>query len=185
MSKLKLCFVIIMVLLVIVISFFAFKPKEAKPLILTQDDVKTEEGIKKAAEVEDASLTTPAAKEIVEEIVKDKKPYATFDTVYEKVPKVARAAEKKEKSDFSVVVVPDKAKLEQKIPVELNQYHVYTSPKVLTEVGLKLDADAQKPVVGISCGRKWRVDKKGRYIGTRMEYDWKRKQAGVWLTYTY
>ena len=185
MSRLKIGLIAIAALLVMAALLLAVWPKETVPPVVKQSEVKTEEGVKKAAGLEGVNLTKPAAIEIAEELAKETKPDATYVTTYEEMPKLAKTAEKKEKADISLVVVPDKTKLEPKTPVELNQYHVYTSPKALTEIGLKLEADTQKPVAGISYGRKWRVDKKGRYIGARADYDWKRQQAGVWVTYTY
>lgn len=68
-------------------------------------------------------------------------------------------------------------------PVELQQYHVYTAPKVLHEVGLKLDSNDK--VRGASYGIKRRIKAKGQYVGVRMDYDWKDKQTEIWATYSW
>lgn len=54
-------------------------------------------------------------------------------------------------------------------------------PGVLREVGMKIDVDHY--VTGISYGVSRRIGE--NYIGLRGEYDWKDKQADVWVTYTY
>ena len=56
-----------------------------------------------------------------------------------------------------------------------------SAPRVLREVGLKIDVD--RYVTGISYGVSRRIG--GKYIGFRGEYDWQDKQAGLWVTYAY
>lgn len=54
-------------------------------------------------------------------------------------------------------IIPDEEK------VELNQYNVYTSPKVLREVSVGKDINNGSTVVGF--GIKKRIAKEGKYIG--------------------
>lgn len=95
---------------------------------------------------------------------------------------VAKQEQDKNHSDVAPIVgnvdnlPPDK-------PVELKQYHVYNAPKILREVGVKLDPASK--VRGISYSVSRRIDKRGRYIGLRAEYDWQDKQGSVWATYSY
>lgn len=81
------------------------------------------------------------------------------------------------KADTAIVVESPNDKL------KLKQYNIYAYPKIQKELGLKLDAE--KKVSGISYGVKKRISDKGKYIGVRLDYDWKEKKAGTWLTYSW
>ena len=97
----------------------------------------------------------------------------------------AAELQQKNGSDFAPVVTDeDLSKLDKDTPVELQQYHIYAAPKVLHEIGLKADSSGNG-IAGVSYGIKRRISAEGKYIGVRADYDWKDKEAAVWLTYTY
>lgn len=141
--------------------------------------------IKTADEVKNIvpDISNDQAKEIAEKIPLAK-PAGTVKTTAGSLQKVAKKQQAAAGSDAAPVVSDtDIEKLPKDTAVEVQQYHIYTAPKVLREIGAKVDE--QNYVSGVSYGVKRRINEKGKYIGVRADYNWNEKKVGVWLTYTY
>ncbi len=144
-----------------IFNCFVADRKVDVPIVDTSKEMQ-EELKKHHIEIDDKKIT--AAKET-----------AAVKTTYENIKQVAKEQQVKNGSDLAPVVKENE--------VELKQYHIYNAPKVLREVGVKLDS--QDKISGISYGVKKRIDAKGKYIGVRAEYDWKEKDAEIWATYSW
>lgn len=107
------------------------------------------------------------------------------DTVQTTVGELYQTAQVQQKTNGSVLapVLGDVSGKSDDKAVELQQYHIYAAPKILYEVGLKLDNNDK--VRGLSYGIKRRIKAKGQYVGVRVDYDWKEKQAALWATYSW
>lgn len=112
--------------------------------------------------------------------VKEKLPTAKYDgTVVTSKQELTATIEREQtfrKADTAIVI-------EEPNQFELKQYNIYAYPKTQNEIGLKLDSD--KKVSGVSYGVRKRISEKGKYIGVRLDYDWKNKKCGTWLTYSW
>ncbi len=144
-----------------IFNYFDADRKVDVPIVDTSKEMQ-EELKKHHIEIDDKKIT--AAKET-----------AAVKTTYENIKQVAKDQQVKNGSDLAPVVKENE--------VELKQYHIYNAPKLLREVGAKLDR--QDKISGISYGVKKRIDAKGKYIGVRAEYDWKEKDAEIWATYSW
>lgn len=159
--------------------------KADKVPFIKSSDIKSESDIKKVAENAGVSLSYEQAKNIQDKI-QNTKPAGSVHATAGNVKQVAEEQRQQNGSDFAPVVADDDlSKLPDDTPIELKQYHIYAAPKVQHEVGVKLDAESGSHISGLSYGIKRRITEKGQYIGARLEYDWKDKEASVWATYTY
>lgn len=152
--------------------------------IVTSEDIKTGSSVEKIAASSGVKLSSGQAAEVADKI-KKAKPAESVNTTAGDLKDTAKQMQQQSGSDFAPVVTDeDLSKIDKDTPVELQQYHIYAAPKVLREVGLKAGTDGNA-VDGISYGIKRRISTEGKYIGVRADYDWKEKEAAVWLTYTY
>ena len=114
------------------------------------------------------------------ETVKKKLSTAKYDgTVVTSKQELTATIEREQtfrKADTAIVI-------EEPNNVELKQYNIYAYPKTQKEVGLKFSSD--KKISGVSYGVRKRITEKGKYIGVRLDYDWKNKKCGTWLTYSW
>lgn len=152
--------------------------------IVTSEDIKTGSSVEKIAASSGVKLSSGQAAEIADKI-KKAKPAGSVSTTAGDLKETAAELQQKNGSDFAPVVTDeDLSKMDKDKPVELQQYHIYAAPKVLREIGLKADSSGNG-IAGVSYGIKRRISAEGKYIGVRADYDWKDKEAAVWLTYTY
>lgn len=162
----------------------ALKPAEKTPIIKSEQ-LQTADQIKQTAANAGVSLSDEQAKNIQDKIL-DAKPTGSVPATAGTVQQVAEQQRQLNGSDFAPVVSDsDLSKLPDDTPIELNQYHIYAAPKVQHEIGVKLDQESSSHISGVSYGIKRRITEKGQYIGARVDYDWKDKEAAVWATYTW
>lgn len=169
---------------VIVIGIYHYFFIPDKVPFITTEEIKTGRNIENVAASSGVKISSGQAAEVAEKI-KKAKPAESVNTTAGDLKDTAKQMQQQSGSDFAPVVTDeDLSKIDKDTPVELQQYHIYTTPKVLREVGLKAGTDGNA-VDGISYGIKRRISTEGKYIGVRADYDWKEKEAAVWLTYTY
>ena len=162
----------------------ALKPADKTPIIKSEQ-LQTANQIKQAADNAGVSLSDEQSK-IIQDKIQDAKPTGSISATAGTVQQVAEQQQKQQGSDFAPVVSDgDLSKLPDETPIELKQYHIYAAPKIQHEVGLKLDQESSSHVSGISYGIKRRITEKGQYIGARVDYDWRDKEAAVWATYSW
>lgn len=162
----------------------ALKPADKTPIIKSEQ-LQSADQIKKAAENAGVSLSDEQSK-IIKDKIQNAKPTGSVPATAGTVQQVAEQQQKQQGSDFAPVVSDGElSKLPDDTPINLNQYHIYAAPKVQHEVGLKLDQESSSHISGISYGIKRRITEKGQYIGARVDYDWKDKEAAFWATYTW
>lgn len=185
-KKYKICKYFIVICFTGAAFYYVFntiKPFDKVPVIKSEQLQSTDQ-IKKAADNAGVSLSDEQSK-IIQDKIQNEKPtgsiYATAGTVQQ----IAEQQRQKNDSDFAPVVSNGNiSKLPDDMPIELKQYHIYAAPKAQHEVGLKLDAESNSYISGISYGIKRRITEKGKYIGARVDYDWKEKEAAIWVTYS-
>ena len=170
-----------------IVSYYLYdvlKPADKTPIIKSEQ-LQAADQIKQTAANAGVSLSDEQAKNIKDKI-QDAKPTGSVSATVGTAKQVADQQLQQNGSDFAPVVSDGIiSKLPDDTPIELNQYHIYTAPKVQHEVGLKLDTESSSHVSGISYGIKRRITEKGQYIGARLEYDWENKEAEVWATYSW
>lgn len=160
------------------------KPVNKTPYIM-EENIKTETDIKKLADDAGVSLSSEQA-ELIKKNLSGAKTTGSVSATVGSVHQVAANQYKQSGSDFAPVVSDeDLAKLPEETPVELKQYHIYAAPKIQREIGVKLDRESGSHISGISYGIKRRITEKGQYIGARIDYDWKDKEAEIWATYSW
>lgn len=162
----------------------AVKPADKTPII-TSEQLKNTDQIKNAADDAGMSLSDEQSN-IIKNKVQNAKPNGSVPANVGNIKQVAEQQRQQNGSDFAPVVSDeDLSKLPDETPIELKQYHIYAAPKVQNEVGLKLDQESGSHISGISYGIKRRITEKGQYVGVRFDYDWKDKEAEVWVTYSW
>lgn len=162
----------------------ALRPADKTPIIKSEQ-LQTANQIKQAAAGSGVSFSDEQAKNVQDKI-QDAKPAGSVFATAGTVKQVAEQQRQLNGSDFSPVVSDgDLSKFPDETPIELKQYHIYAAPKIQHEVGLKLDQESSRHISGVSYGIKRRITEKGQYIGARVDYDWKDKEAAVWATYTW
>lgn len=185
-KKYKICKYFIVICLTGAAFYYVFntiKPFDKTPIIKSEQ-LQTANQIKQAADNADVSLSDEQSK-IIQEKIQNAKPAGSVPATAGTVQQVAEQQRQQNGSDFAPVVSDSNiSKLPDDTPIELNQYHIYAAPKVQHEVGLKLDAESNSHISGISYGIKRRITEKGQYIGARVEYDWKNQEASVWISYS-
>lgn len=169
---------------IIVIGIYHYFVAPDKVPVVSMEEVKTGSSVKGVAASAGVNLSADQAAEVADKI-KKAKPAGSVNTTAGNLKDTAKQMQQQSGSDFAPVVTDeDLSKIDKDVPVELQQYHIYAAPKVLREVGLKAGTDGNA-VAGVSYGIKRRISAEGKYIGVRADYDWKEKEAAVWLTYTY
>lgn len=169
---------------VIVIGIYHYFFIPDKVPFITTEEIKTGCNIENVAASSGVKISSGQAAEVADKI-KKAKPAGSVNTTAGNLKDTAKQMQQQSGSDFAPVVTDeDLSKIDKDVPVELQQYHIYAAPKVLREVGLKAGTDGNA-VAGVSYGIKRRISAEGKYIGVRADYDWKEKEAAVWLTYTY
>lgn len=169
---------------VIVIGIYHYFFIPDKVPFITTEEIKTGRNIENVAASSGVKISSGQAAEVADKI-KKAKPAGSVNTTAGNLKDTAKQMQQQSGSDFAPVVTDeDLSKIDKDVPVELQQYHIYAAPKVLREVGLKAGTDGNA-VAGVSYGIKRRISAEGKYIGVRADYDWKEKEAAVWLTYTY
>lgn len=169
---------------VIVIGIYHYFVAPDKVPVVSTEEVKTGSSVKDVAASAGVNLSADQAAEVADKI-QNAKPAGSVSTTAGELKETAAELQQKNGSDFAPVVTDeDLSKMDKDKPVELQQYHIYASPKVLREIGLKADSSGNG-IAGVSYGIKRRISAEGKYIGVRADYDWKDKEAAVWLTYTY
>lgn len=185
--KYKICKCFIVICLTGAAFYYVFntiKPFDKVPTIKSEQLQSTDQ-IKKAADNAGLSLSDEQSK-IIQDKIQNAKPAGSVLATAGTVQQVAEQQRQQNRSDFAPLVSnSDISKLPDDTPIELNQYHIYAAPKLQHEVGLKLDAESDSHISGISYGIKRRITEKGQYIGARVDYDWKEKEAAIWMTYAY
>lgn len=160
------------------------KPAEKTPII-KYEHLQAADQIKQTAVNAGVSLSDEQAKNIQDKI-QNAKPTGSISATASTVQQIAEQQRQQNGSDFAPIVSDeDLSKLPDETPIELKQYHIYAASKVQHEVGLKLDQESGSHISGISYGIKRRITEKGRYVGARLDYDWKEKEAEVWATYSW
>ncbi len=185
--KYKICKYFIIACIIGVAGYCIYdvlKPAEKTPIIKSEQLQSTDQ-IKKAAGSAGVSLSDEQSK-IIHDKVQDAKPAGSVSATVGTVQQVAEQQRQQQGSDFAPVVSDNNlSKLPEDTPIELKQYHIYAAPKVQHEVGLKLDQESGSHISGISYGIKRRITEKGQYVGARVDYDWRDKEAAVWATYSW
>lgn len=185
--KYKICKCFIVICLTGAAFYYVFntiKPFDKVPIIKSEQLQSTDQ-IKKAADNAGLSLSDEQSK-IIKDKIQNAKPTGSVPATAGTVQQVAEKQQKQQGSDFAPVVSDGElSKLPDDTPINLNQYHIYAAPKVQHEFGLKLDAESNSHISGISYGIKRRITEKGQYIGARVDYDWKEKEAEIWATYSW
>ena len=162
----------------------ALRPADKTPIIKSEQ-LQTANQIKQTAANAGVSLSDEQAKNIQDKI-QNAKPAGSVSATAGTIQQVAEQQRRQQGSDFAPVVVDDNlSKLPDDTPIELKQYHIYAAPKIQHEIGVKMDADSGSHVSGISYGIKRRITEKGQYVGARIDYDWKDKEAAFWATYSW
>lgn len=180
----KYIFIIIITMIIGYYIYDVFKPADKIPIIKSEQLQSTDQ-IKKAADNAGVSLSDEQSK-IIQDKIQDTKPAGSVSATVGTIKQVAEQQRHLNGSDFAPVVSDDDlSKLPEDTSIELKQYHIYAAPKIQHEVGLKLDQESSSHVSGISYGIKRRITEKGQYIGARVDYDWRDKEAAVWATYTW
>lgn len=160
------------------------KPADKTPIIKSEQ-LQNSEQIKQTADKAGISLSDEQSN-IIQEKIQNAKPAGSISATAGTVQQVAEQQRQQNGSDFAPVVSDeDLSKLPEDTPIELKQFHIYAAPKVQHEVGVKLDQESGSHISGISYGIKRRITEKGQYIGARIDYDWKDKEASVWATYSW
>lgn len=169
---------------VIVIGIYHYFVAPDKVPVVSTEEMKTGSSVKDVAASAGVHLSAGQANEVADKI-QNAKPAGSVNTTAGSLKETAAELQQKNASDFAPVVTDeDLSKIDKDTPVELQQYHIYAAPKVLHEIGLKADSSGNG-IAGVSYGIKRRISAEGKYIGVRADYDWKEKEAAVWLTYTY
>ena len=162
----------------------ALRTAEKTPIIKSEQ-LQAADQIKQTAANAGVSLSDEQSK-IIQDKIQDAKPAGSISATAVTVKQVAEQQRHQNGSDFAPVVSDgDLSKLPDETPIELKQYHIYAAPKVQHEVGLKLAQESSSHISGISYGIKRRITEKGQYIGARVDYDWRDKEAAVWATYSW
>lgn len=160
------------------------RPADKTPII-TSEQLQTANQIKQIAAGSGVSFSDEQSK-IIQDKIQDAKPAGSVSATAGNVKQVAEQQRQLNGSDFAPVVSDgDLSKLPDETPIELKQYHIYAAQKIQHEVGLKLDQESSSHFSGISYGIKRRITEKGQYIGARVDYDWRDKEAAVWATYSW
>ena len=160
------------------------KPADKTPIIKSEQ-LQTANQIKQTATGAGVSLSDEQSN-IIKNKVQNAKPAGSVSANVGNIKQVAEDQRRKKGSDFAPVVSGrELSKLPDDTPVELKQYHIYAAPKVQHELGVKLDQESGSHISGISYGIKRRITEKGQYIGARLDYDWKDKEAEIWATYSW
>lgn len=181
---LKYLFIIVTIGLTGYCIYNKLKPAEKSPII-TSEQISTANKVQQIADKAGVSLSDEQAKNIQDKI-QNAKPAGSVSATAGTIQQVAEQQRRQQGSDFAPVVVDDNlSKLPDDTPIELKQYHIYAAPKIQHEIGVKMDADSGSHVSGISYGIKRRITEKGQYVGARIDYDWKDKEAEVWATYSW
>lgn len=185
--KYKICKYFIIACVIGVAGYYIYdvlKPAEKTPIIKSEQ-LQSADQIKKAADNAGVSLSDEQSK-IIQDKIQNAKPTGSVPATAGTVQQVAEQQRQQNGSDFAPVVSDGElSKLPDDTPIELNQYHIYAAPKVQHEIGLKLDAESDSHISGVSYGIKRRISEKGQYVGARLEYDWENKEAEVWATYSW
>lgn len=165
-------------------TYDVLKPADKTPII-TSEQLKNTDQIKNVADDVGVSLSDEQSN-IIKSKVHNSKPDGSVSANVGNIKQVAEQQRQQNGSDFAPVVSDeDLSKLPEETPVELKQYHIYAAPKVQHEVGLKLDKESGSHISGVSYGIKRRITEKGQYIGARIDYDWKDREASSWVTYSW
>lgn len=181
---LKYMFIVVAVGIAGYCIYDVLKPAEKTP-ITKSEQLQSTDQIKKVADSAGVSLSDEQAKNIQDKI-QNAKPAGSVLATAGTIQQVAEQQRQQNGSDFAPVVSDgDLSKLPDDTPIELNQYHIYAAPKVQHEVGVKLDAESSSHISGVSYGIKRRITEKGQYIGVRVDYDWRDKEAAVWASYSW
>ena len=169
---------------VIVIEINHYFVEPDKVPVVSTEEIKTGNSVKDVVASAGINLSTEQAGEVANKI-KNAKPTGSVNTTAGDLKETAAELQQKNDSDFaSVVTNEDLSKMDKDTPVELQQYHIYAASKVLRELGLKADSSGNG-VAGVSYGIKRRISAERKYIGVRADYDWNKKEAAVWLTYSW
>lgn len=162
----------------------ALRPADKTPIIKSEQ-LQTADQIKQTAAGAGVSLSDEQSN-IIKNRVQNAKPAGSVSANVGNIKQVAEDQRRKNGSDFAPVVSDDNlSKLPEDTPIELKQYHIYAAPKVQHEIGLKLDQESGSHISGVSYGIKRRITEKGQYVGARVDYDWRDKEAAVWATYSW
>lgn len=181
---LKYLFIIVTIVLTGYCIYNKLKPAEKTPIIKSEQ-LQAAEQIKQTAANAGVSLSDEQSKNIQDKI-QNAKPAGSVSATAGTIQQVAEQQRRQQGSDFAPVVSDsDISKLPDDTPVELKQYHIYAAPKVQHEVGVKIDQESGSHISGVSYGIKRRISEKGQYIGARIDYDWKDKEAALWATYSW
>lgn len=181
---LKYLFIIVTIGLTGYCIYNKLKPAEKTPIIKSEQ-LQAAEQIKQTAANAGVSLSDEQAKNIQNKIQHAEAAGSVLATAGT-IQQVAEQQRQRNGSDFAPVVSDsDMSKLPDDTPVELKQYHIHAAPKVQHEVGVKLDQESGSHISGVSYGIKRRISEKGQYIGARVDYDWKDKEAALWATYSW
>ena len=160
------------------------KPADKTPIIKAEQLQSTDK-IKKAADNAGVSLSDEQSK-FVQDKIQNAKPAGSVPATAGTVKQIAEQQRQQNGSDFAPVVSDGElSKLPDETPIELKQYHIYAAPKVQHEIGVKLDQESCSHISGVSYGIKRRITEKGQYVGVRVDYDWKEKEAQIWGTYSW
>lgn len=160
------------------------KPADKTPIIKSEQ-LQNSEQIKQTADKAGISLSDEQSN-IIQEKIQNAKPAGSISATAGTVQQVAEQQRQQNDSDFAPVISDeDLSKLPDETPIELKQYHIYAAPKVQHEIGVKLDQESGSHISGVSYGIKRRITEKGQYVGVRVDYDWKEKEAAVWATYSW
>lgn len=166
------------------ILYNELKPADKTPII-TSEQLSTADKVQQTADKAGVSLSDEQAKNIQNKIQHAEAAGSVLATAGT-IQQVAEQQRQRNGSDFAPVVSDGElSQLPDDTPINLNQYHIYAAPKVQHEVGVKLDAESGSHVSGVSYGIKRRIAASGKYIGARVDYDWKDKEAAVWATYSW
>lgn len=180
----KLLFIIIIVGIVGYLFYRHNTPVNKTP-VMAPAKIQTAEQVQQAADKAGVHLTDEQSDNVQRQI-KTAKPSGSVTATAGTVQQMAEEQRRKNGSDFAPIVAENDLKaLPDNTPVELKQYHIYAASKVQQEIGLKLDRDSSSHITGVSYGIKRRIANSGKYIGARVDYDWKDKEAAVWATYTW
>ena len=177
-------------LMAIVVGFAGYciydvlKPAEKTPIIKSEQ-LQSADQIKKAADSAGVSLSDEQSK-IIQDKIQNAKPAVSVPATAGTVKHIAEQQRQQNGSDFAPVVSDGElSKLPDETPIELKQYHIYAAPKIQRELGIKLDRESGSHISGVSYSIKRRITEKGQYVGARVDYDWKEKEAQIWGTYSW
>lgn len=177
--------ILCIIMAIIIIGTVAYAWHKHKITIVPADQISTSAQIKDTAAKDKVSLSTSQSAELEKKLPAAEPDYA-IKTTAGKVADIAEQEQQKNRSNWAPIVGNvELSELPKEQPVELKQYHIYTAPKIQREVGLKVDTEHGNYISGISYGIKRRITEKGQYIGGRVDYDWKDKEAAIWVTYSW